>query len=260
MEKFAESHLWSATEMEESFIYLAAHNGVNQNISALAGSTYMDEFCMAEHKRPIFRYERLFYTMLDAYRPAKTHWTLKSPTVALYFPTIFEEYPDVRLVVTHRNPLIVLPSYCRLWESFDIPFDIDGTFDKHRFGVLQKKYVDKNLLVPFHYRKVHPEKEDQIFDCIYDELFKDPIAMVKKVYEKFGLKYSTEFEDRMLAYLQNNQQGKYGRHKYSLREYGFDAESLYQEYKDYMDHYGFGIPDEMGKRASFDWSQLSKPH
>ena len=49
----------------------------------------------------------------------------------------------------------------------------------------------------------------------------------------------------MQVYLENNKQGKYGRHKYSLEEYGLDAEGLYQELKDYMDYYDYGIPDKM---------------
>ena len=113
-------------------------------------------------------------------------------------------------------------------------------------------------MVPLQYRKAHPEREEQIFDCLYDELFLDPIAMVKRIYHQFDLEYTNEFEDRMLTYLKNNQQGKYGRHKYSLEEYGFNAENIYQEYKEYMDHYGFGMPDKAQKKASFDWSHLSR--
>ena len=55
-------------------------------------------------------------------------------------------------------------------------------------------------MVPFNYRKEHQENEDQIFDCVYEELFSDPIAMVKKIYQKFDLEYTEEFEDRMKAY------------------------------------------------------------
>jgi hypothetical protein len=213
--------------------------------SFTAGNTYLDAFFKIEDKRPAFRYERLFFTMLDAYRPAKSHWTLKAPVYALYFPTIFEEYPDARVVVTHRNPLVTLPSCCRLWESWCIPFDQDGSFDKHRFGQFNQKYIKKCLMVPFCYREENPEKERQIFDCIYAELFSDPITMVKKIYEKFGLEYTDEFEERMKIYLENNKQGKYGRHKYSLEEYGFKAESVYEEYRDYMEYYGYGIPDRL---------------
>jgi hypothetical protein len=222
--------------------------------TASAGRAYIDDFFKIEDKRPIFRYERLFLTMLGAYRPARSHWTLKSPSYAPYFPMIFEEYPDVRIVVTHRNPLVTLPSYCRLMESWCIPFDEDGSFDKHRFGQFQQVFIEKCLMVPLSYRKEHPEKEEQIFDCMYEELFSNPIAMVKTIYQKFGLEYTKEFEERMKVYLENNKQGKYGRHKYSLEEYGFEKESIYQKYKDYMENYNFGIPDKIVRPASFDFS------
>ena len=181
--------------------------------------------------------------MLDAYRPVKSHWTLKTPVYALFFPTIFEEYPDARVVVTHRNPLVALPSNCRLMESWCIAFDKDGTFDKHQFAKLVKIFIGNFVMVPFHFRKKYSERDAQIFDCIYAELFSDPIATVKTVYKKFGLEYTEEFEQRMKFYLDNNKQGKYGRHKYSLEEYGLKAESIYQEYRNYMEHYGFGISD-----------------
>ena len=100
-------------------------------------------------------------------------------------------------------------------------------------------------MVPFCYRKEHSEKEGQIFDCIYAELFSDPIAMVRKIYEKFSLEYTDEFEQRMKVYLENNKQGKYGRHKYSLEEYGFKADSVFEEYKEYMGYYGYEILDRV---------------
>ena len=113
---------------------MLAHNGLFVTSNVFAGKAYMNEFFRIEDKRPIFRYERLFFTMLDAYRPAKSHWTFKAPNYAPYFPIVFKEYPDVRIVVTHRNPLVTLPSICRLLESWCIVFDQDGSFDKHRFG------------------------------------------------------------------------------------------------------------------------------
>jgi len=254
LEKFAESHLWIATEMEESFVYMLHHNGIFPMNFGTAGRAYIDNFFKIEDKRPVFRYERLFFTMLDAYRPAKSHWTLKSPDYAPYFPMIFEEYPDARIVVTHRNPLVTLPSYCRLMESWCIAFDQNGSFDKHRFGQFQQIYIEKCLMVPLSYRKEHPEKEEQIFDCMYEKLFSNPIAMVKTIYQKFGLEYTEEFEERMKVYLENNKQGKYGRHKYSLEEYGFKKESIYQKYEDYMEQYDFGIPDKIVRPVSFDFA------
>lgn len=253
MEKFAESHLWSATEMEESIVYALAHNGLSEMNCPTAGRAHINDLLNIEDKRSILRYENIFFTMLDAYCPPKSHWTLKGPDYALYFPLIFEEYQDVKVVVTHRNPLITLPSLCRLWESWCIAFDKDGSFDKHQFAQLIRLIQEKYIMVPLNYRKTHPENEERIFDCMYEEFFSDPIAMVKKVYQKFDLEYTQDFEKRMLVYLENNKQGKYGRHKYSLEEYGFDAESLYEEFREYMDHYGFGIPDKKERPVAFDF-------
>ncbi len=257
LEKFAESHLWSATEMEESLLYMLLHNGITLMNAATAGTAYIDDLIKNEDVLPVFRYERLFFTMLDAYRPAKTHWTLKAPAYAANFPYMFIEYPDARVVVTHRNPLVTLPSICRLVESWCIAFDQDGSFDKYRFGQLLRVALKNYLIVPFIYRKEHPEKEGQVFDCIYEELFSNPIAMVKKIYQKFDLEYSKEFEERMKIYLEKNKQGKYGRHKYSLEEYGFNRQSIYQEYKEYINHYGFDISDKIERPASFDFSLVS---
>lgn len=245
LEKVSESHHMSATEKEESLIYMFAHNCIHVMNSPAAGKSYRQALLEVENKRPIFRYERLFFSMLDAFRPAKSHWTLKAPIYAPFFPLVLEEYPDVRLILTHRNPLVTLPSICRLLESWCIAFDRDGSFDKHQFAHQIRTSTGRYLIVPFQYRRDNTDKEAQIFDCLYAELFSDPITIVKKIYEKFNLEYTEEFEQRMKVYLENNRQGKYGRHKYSLEEYGLDAERLYKEFREYMDYYGYGIPDKM---------------
>ncbi len=258
IEKFSESHLWSPTEKEESFLYMLTQNGVSVMSAPNAGKKCIDNYRSIEFKRPILRYERIFFTMLDAYRPAKSHWTLKAPAYAQVFPLLFETYPDVRIVVTHRNPLITMPSVCRLLESWCIAGVIDGTFDKHRFAQLAKLLIEQTIEIPFTFRKEHPEKENQIFDCMYESLFTDPIALVRDIYRKFDLEYTEEFEKRMRIYLENNKQGKYGRHKYSLEEYGLEKTALYEEYQEYMNQYGYGIPDKIIRPSSFNFGLGSK--
>ncbi len=253
LEKFAESHLWSATEMEESFIYMLIHNGLHFMNQPTAGKAYTEKLFTQKGKRPVFKYERLFFTMLDAYRPTKSHWTLKAPCYSPFLPAMLKEYPDVKVVLTHRNPIITLPSLCRLEESWCIAFDKDGAFDKHPFGETQEVYVENCIMQPLKYRKKHLEKENHFFDCLYEELFSDPIAMVKKIYQYFDLEYTEEFEKRMRAYLANNKQGKYGRHKYSLEEYGFKGKALYEKFKEYMEHYDYVIPEKIERKASFDF-------
>ena len=123
VEKFGESHVWSVTEMEESMIYFFAHNGLMVLNIPSAGRRHLNDLMRFDDLRTIYRYEKLFFTMLDAYLPVKSHWSLKAPIYATTFPLIFEEYQNPKVVLTHRNPLITLPSLCRLYESWCIAFD-----------------------------------------------------------------------------------------------------------------------------------------
>ncbi len=250
IEKFSESHYWSPTELEESFLYMLGHNGLSMMNALTAGQEFYERFLDYSDKRPIFRYERLFFTTLDAYRPAGTHWTLKAPNYAPCFPLVFEEYPDARVIVTHRDPLATLPSFCRLMESWCIAFDRDGCFDKVRFGRLAKHFIDRCLAVPMKFRDEHPEHASQIHDCRYQDLLSDPIGTVRRIYDAFGLDYTDDFERRMKRYLGNNQQGKHGRHRYSLEEYGFTPLGVCEAYHPYMERYGFAAPEALHRRGS----------
>jgi hypothetical protein len=68
-----------------------------------------------------------------------------------------------------------------------------------------------HLSVPLAFRQANPQRGSQIKDCMYQDLFRDPIGTVKNLYSRFGLDYSQEFEDGMRTYVENNKQGKYGR-------------------------------------------------
>jgi hypothetical protein len=244
VEKFSESHLWSATEKEESLTYMQLHNGLNIMNAAQAGREYLCSLTRPDVADALMKYERNFFTMLDAYAPARSHWTNKAPLYAPYFGKIFEHYPDARVVITHRHPGKNIASVCRLLESWMLPFDEDGSFDKQRMSNILIEGLRCFFDVPMADRAAHPARESQIVDCLYQDLFRDPIGMVKTIYTKFGLEYTQVFEDRMQVYLANNKQGKYGRHKYDNAEYGIDPEQLKASLRDYYVKYGYGVNPE----------------
>jgi len=238
-EKIAESHPFGATEKEESLSMVAIHNGLFFLFSLAAGREYVRSLAQPGMGDALLRYERNLFTMLDAYCPAKSHWTQKSPVYAYRFGDIFTHYPDARVIVTHRDPVNNLASGCRLFETFSLPFDVEGSLDKLRFGSLVQELWSASWSVPLEFRRANPQYEPQIIDCMYPDLVRDPIGMVKNIYRKFGLDYTQEFEDRMKLALANNPQGKRGRHQYTSQEYGIDPDSLYEQNRAYFDHYGF---------------------
>ena len=227
------------TEKEESLLCMQSHNGMIFTTGMSAGHVHMHAMHRPEVADALLKYERNFFTMLDAYCPAETHWTLKAPSYAPYFGKLFAHYPDARVVVTHRHPSKNFASACRTVESTVLPFDREGSLDKLRLARMVEEEYRIFWSRPLEFRQANPQYESQIMDCMYQDLFRDPIGMVKRIYEKFDIEYTREFESRMRTYLANNQQGKHGRHKYSNEEYGVDPHALYLRNKAYFDHYGF---------------------
>lgn len=239
LEKFAESHLVGPTEKEESMVYMQAHNAVGTMNAPAVGRSYFHAMNRPDMADALFRYERNFFTMLDAYRPARSHWVLKAPNYAPYFSRLFHHYPDARVVITHRHPSRNWASICRLVETWLLPFDRDGSFDKLRFGDIMQDGMAVFLSAPLEHRRANPQQEGQIVDCLYRDLMADPIAMVRRIYARFDLHYTDDFERRMLRYLAENRQGRHGRHSYSNAEYGIDPATLRARNQAYYDHYGF---------------------
>lgn len=180
-DKLDEAYWLDPIEFEESFIFMLSRNDLNVIKFPTAGFSFIEELLQSKGSRVVLRYERLFFTILDAYLPALSHWKLKSPSYSTALPMILEEYPDARVVVTHRNPLVVLPSCARLMESWCIPLDRDGCFDKHRFGEYNAAFYGNSETIPLRYRQANPEQEKHIIDCLYEELFADPVVMVKRI-------------------------------------------------------------------------------
>ena len=62
---------------------------------------------------PAYEMHRLVLQVLQR-RYGAVQWVLKSPAHLASLPTILSVYPDARIVVTHRDPLTVLPSVSSL--------------------------------------------------------------------------------------------------------------------------------------------------
>ena len=65
---------------------------------------------------------------------------------------------------------------------------------------------------------------ERFFDVRYDDLVRDPIDAVRRIYAHFGMLFSAVAEGRMRRFLTRNPKDKHGRHRYTLAEFGLDRE------------------------------------
>jgi LPS sulfotransferase NodH len=79
-------------------------------------------------------------------------------------------------------------------------------------------------------------------DVSYYDLIEDPIPQVARIYEAAGLALTPEAQEAMEASRKVNKQHKYGRHKYSLADFGMTKDNVESRLAPYRTR--FNVPYE----------------
>ena len=192
-------------------------------------------FINQNNKDFAYKYHQVVLQMLHDVDPPRTHWQLKSPQHTLWLDTLLKYYPQASIVMTHRRLDQVIPSLNSLWvHGFSPYFNEDNITDlkiilKEMVLVYVDIWIDR--IIEFHSRKPSPQN---IVDIQYEDLMKDPIGTVRRIYDHFDyLNWSEEFEQAMRTWLIDNPQGKQGRHSYSSIEFNVETQMNKQLYQDY---------------------------
>jgi hypothetical protein len=160
-------------------------------------------------------------------------WTLKSPHHAIALEGLTEVYPDARLVMLHRDPVVLSASVCSLISCLSGTFsDADHTayIAEHWTMMLEEsvRRVDE-------FRAAHPEHP--IVDVQYADLVQDTVSTVGKLYGACGTELSDRARTAMTEYVASHPKGRFGAHGYDLAEYGLDADVLRERFADYVERY-----------------------
>jgi hypothetical protein len=188
------------------------------------------------HTRRVYEeYRKQLQLLQWQVRPRR--WVLKCPLHAYALEALLELFPDAGIVQTHRNLAEVVPSLCSLRQAaYGIYSDGDDPRDLAAGCLQHVKY----LLTPaLRTRSAHPGR---VFDVSYRSLVRDPVAAVGAIHEHFGLRLGSEAEGRMRRWLAANPQGKHGRHRYSLEQFGLDRAAVDALFPGYPEC--FGLPAE----------------
>jgi hypothetical protein len=189
------------------------------------------EFLFQADTTSSYEYHKKFLQVLQSKAPGT--WNLKMPSHALWLDTILKIYPDARLVWTHRDPLTATGSFCSLitlghkggvgradtaWIAEDMPWQ----------AVLHAERI-------MDFRDKHGE--DRVVDVHYAELMRNPIPTMRKLYAALGDEFTPEAESSMQTWLDDNPQGKFGRHEYKLAEFGLTPDGLRKSFERYLSRY-----------------------
>jgi hypothetical protein len=181
-------------------------------------------------------YHRALLQTLQHGAPPR-NWVLKTPLYLVFIDLLFATYPDAWVVHTHRDPLKTEPSSLSTlatvrWERSDeveLP-EAGGA------GL-------GDVMIALAKRRAAGELPDRIADSHFSDLMADPVAAVEKLYGRMGRAFLGAHADAIRRYVDAKPQGRFGRHRYSAEEWGFDPVALRERMRPYTDHYGVALED-----------------
>lgn len=195
--------------------------------------SYHQWFLHQADYEPAFRFQKQQLQVMQSENPGS--WTLKNPWHPLFLDALTKVYPDARLAMTHRDPLEVVGSACSLCATVRPIYsdEVDG----RRIADMLMETFDTMIARQQAFREQHGS--DAIFDIDYKEQVSDPIGTMRKLYDHIGEPFTDEVESAMRTCLAENPKGKFGKHSYTLEQFGVTADEVRERYKDYREQYGF---------------------
>lgn len=206
--------------------------------SAFHKAPNFEAYVAVNGAEPTYRHHRRMFQHLQFRAPGR--WLWKGPSHLGLLPSLMAEYPDVRFVMTHRDPIKILPSTANListlrWQrsdhvdhlelaqtlGFGLPFLFDMVAEQRSSGVLP---------------------EDRFTDVKFADLMADHIATIRRVYDGLDLELTDDAADRMRAYIAAKPKGRHGGGGYRFEDTGLDLAETRSKFAPYMER--FGVPEE----------------
>jgi hypothetical protein len=187
----------------------------------------------------MYRFHRRILQVLQRGAEPRT-WLLKTPGHLMTLDLVFATYPDAWVVQTHRDPAKTMPSTVSTtamvqWlraEQVDLgalAAGIEAAFTAALNGVAAARA-----------RGALP---DRFVDVHFQDLMRDPLGTLGAAYARMGRPFGAEHAQRIRDYLAGKPKGKFGTHRYSPEEWGFEAGELRARLAPYIAHCGVELEE-----------------
>jgi hypothetical protein len=170
----------------------------------------------------------------------KRRWVNKFATSQHFLETLFQVYPDALCLWGHRPLSQIYASNVTIRAATYDTINgkpMDWTTQARARAEQMKAAVD-------HLMASSLIDDPRIMHIPFHELSADPVAVVRKVYERRGLTLTSEYERRLRAWLADpeNKVDRHGRYPYSYEPLGLDRKWIQHLFADYSKR--FGLRDE----------------
>ena len=153
----------------------------------------------------------------------KKSWVLKTPFHMGMLDDMMEVYPEARVVMTHRRPVRALTSLSSLQVKLrTVATDnIQPKEFAQEFLSLHSEFAGRAVDSRNKWKKNN--RKNKIVDINLNELHTNPMEVVEKIYESFGMILSETGRKKMKHWLENDgARGKHGSNVYKAEWFGLE--------------------------------------
>lgn len=228
--EFSKIHYVEADTPEECvLLHSYALHGVQMGMEIML-EPYRS-WLLSQDLEPLYRFQKKVMQLLNWRKPGR-QWMLKAPAHMWGIDPILKVFPDARFVWCHRDPQKVVPSINSMNKAvMNMYFGDYSHLDMGEIGRNVMEWYAQSLEKGLEQRARLPR--ELFVDSSQQDFVDDPMAVVQKVYDAFGMELTAESRAEMQSHVDANPQGKHGVHEYNLEEYGLTRELIDERFAFY---------------------------
>ena len=188
------------------------------------------KWCFTTDQHRKYREYKDYLHLLQSMDPEKRP-TLKSPPHTAGIKEIHEVIPNAMMVQMHRDPVefvLSTNSILKTLHQREKPEQIK------KMALDNLDFIEGMMIKNLEHRK---EMGSHVFDVMYKDLMKDPVATIQSIYDHYNIPWPKGYDKLILDYLEVNKKNKYGKHKYTLEEFGLTKKMVLDRLKPYIEEF-----------------------
>jgi hypothetical protein len=185
-----------------------------------------------------YEYHKRVMKLLGSCKPPD-RWLFKAPHHKFHLEALAHAYPDIRFVMTHRDPAKVVPSYTSLVSTIFPP--PAGRRDLHALGAEVSDHLREGMAHAIEERA--RLGEHRFLDVQHRDFVADPQGTVRRVYEWLDLVLEDDVAKTIFDWQDSHAMGASGSHRYTPEQFGLSADQIRSDYDFYIRNFDVPVED-----------------
>jgi hypothetical protein len=186
---------------------------------------------------PAYAYLRRMLQLLQWQKRARgeagERWLLKTPAHLGYLDTLFEVFPEARVIHMHRSPVETVPSgaslNATLWRMYA------DDVDRERVGRQWLERTSWAARRATESRGRMPGEAERFVDVEYAALVCDPVGEAGRILDALDMPASADVRARMQAWLEADAAEARPRHRYTAEDFGLEPDEICEAFRGTLD-------------------------